>query len=1023
MNYKSRFFGSTLSALRQVVVFALSAGLLLALPVAGNAQETSSAIRGIVTDEAGRPVASASVTLRNDEIGLTRNTTTNSAGQFTVRNLPIDDGYSVTVSGEGYKTGRIEGLAVNLGQTASIAVGLLQAGEIEEIVVTASSEVTTQVALGPSASFDLEALQNSPGVDRNLTDVIRADPRIYVDESNGNFTSVQCGGKNSRFNSLTVDGVRLNDLFGLNRNGYPTERMPFSYDAIEQVSVELAPFDVEYGGFSACNINAVTKSGGNSFSGSAFYDYTDDDLRADSLEGDDIVTGSYDETRYGFTFGGPIIQDKLFFFMAYEHLEGANLFDRGTIGSGAVNEVNLSQADLDRIVDIANRLYLYDPGPVPSSLDNEDDKFLLKVDWNINDQNRLAFTYNYNDGENFTQSDGDQNEFELENHLYERGAELNSYVGTLFTDWTDNFSTEIRVGYVELDNRQISVGGTDFGEMQIDTGDVIVYIGGDDSRQSNKLDYDLTSAALKGKYYLDGHNLTFGFEREELDIYNLFVQHTETEIRFGSIDNFEAGLAGDIYYNNAPSNNPVDAAADWGYELNTVYLQDEIDVSDRLTLIAGLRYDWYTSDDLPAENATFTEEYGFSNAQNLDDEGLLQPRFGFTFDWTDETSFRGGVGLYSGGDPNVWLSNTYSANNVLQFGTRGRLHCYTDDFRGDCGDPGVQRSLFDDDIVWEAVEDTAPAGAGPGWGVPSELYNDVASGTGDNFELNYLDPDFELPSEWKFALGVTHIFPGDYVVNADFLYTKGRDSAMVMRGDLVQTGVSDEGYPEYSSPASENSFVLTNSNEGNRSKTFSIGLAKSIGENFDYTIGYSWNDAEDVQPMTSSVAFSNYTNRAMFDPQEDVRSTSNYNIEDRITATANWRRTFGQRVFATLSLFGSYNSGRPFSYAVGSPYGFTPFLDQFVLSNVLEPGDTRNDEEGSSWSKIDMRLNVDFPGFREEHLASAFLVIDNLTNLLNDDWGILEQHNFPGTIERGTVEPRIGDASRYEIRFGVKYEF
>ncbi len=1020
MNYKSRLFGSTLSVLRQTIVAALTATLLLALPVAGNAQETSSAIRGLVTDEAGRPVASASVTLRNDRTGLVRSTTTNASGQFTVRNLPIDDNYSVTVTGEGYKTGRIEGLAVRLGQTASIAVGLQQAGEIEEIVVTASAEVTTQVALGPSASFGLEALENSPAINRNLTDVIRADPRIYVDESRGDINAVQCGGKSPRFNSLTVDGVRLNDSFGLNDNGYPTQRMPFSYDAIEQVSIELAPFDVEYGGFTACNINAVTKSGGNEFSGSAFYDYTDDDLRADSLEGDDINTGSYDEKRYGFTFGGPIIQDKLFFFMAYEHLDGADLFDRGPIGSGAVNEVELSQADLDRIISIANTLYQYDPGPVPTSLEHEDDKFLLKIDWNINDQNRLAFTYNYNDGENFTESDGELNEFELENHLYERGAELNSYVGSLYSDWTDNFSTELRIGYLELDNRQLSVGGTDFGEIRIDTGPVDVYIGGDDSRQANKLDYDVTTIALKGKYYLDGHNLTFGVEREELDIFNLFVQHPETEIRFGSIDDFEAGLAGAIYYNNAPSANPRDAAADWGYELNTVYVQDEIDVSDRLTLVAGLRYDWYTSDDNPAENAGFVAEYGFSNGENVDGEGLLQPRFGFTFDWTGDTTLRGGVGLYTGGNPNVWLSNSYSNNNVLQFGARGRDHCYTPSFRGDCGDPPVQRSLFDDDVVYELLEDGVPDG--PGWGVPSELVADVATGTGSNFAINYLDPDFDLPSEWKFALGVTHIFPGDYVVNADFLYSYGRDSAMIMKGELEQVGTDDDGYPIYDDPLQE-SYMLTNSDEGSRAKTFSISLAKSIGENFDYAVGYAWNDAEDVQPMNSAVAFSNFQQRAFFDPQEDVLSTSNYNIEDRITATANWRKTFADRIFATLSLYGSYNSGAPFSYAYEGtvdPYGFTPFLEG---TNVLEPGDDRNGEEGSSWTKVDMRINVDFPGFREEHLASAFLVIDNLTNLLNDDWGVLEQHNFPAAVERGSVEPRQGDASRYEIRFGVKYEF
>ncbi|HZD54204.1 MAG TPA: TonB-dependent receptor, partial [Woeseiaceae bacterium] len=661
----------------------------------------------------------------------------------------------------------------------------------------------------------------------------------------------------------------------------------------------------------------------------------------------------------------------------------------------------------------ANERYLYDPGFIPKSMNNEDKKFLVKLDWNINDLNRLAFTYTYNDGFNITPSDSGQDEFEFSNHLYERGAELNSYVGTLYSDWTDSFSTEFRAGYQKLKNRQLSLGGTDFGEMQIDTGDVTVYIGADDSRQSNVLNYDVTNLAFKAKYFTGGHNVTFGVEREDLDIFNLFVQHTETEIRFSSIADFEAGTPNAIYYNNAPSNNPVDAAADWGYALNTAYVQDEFPVGDRLTLVAGVRYDLYTTDDRPAENPDFVADYGFSNSTTLDGEGLLQPRLGFTLDISDNTTLRGGAGLYSGGNPNVWLSNNYSANNVLQFGQRGRSFGYTDG----------SRTLFDDDVVYEAIESNAPAGAGPGWGIPSELYNAVASGVGDNFEINYLDPNFSIPSEWKFALGITHIFPGEYIFNADLLLTDGKDSAMVLHGDLEQVGTTAEGYPIYDS-VREASFVLTNSSKGNDSVGVSLSLAKEFDNGFDFTVGYAYTDAEDVQPMTSSVAFSNYTNRTFFDPQEDVESTSNYNIEHRFTVTTTWRKAFFGDYLTIMSLYGQANSGLPYSIAFDGtidPYNFTPYLDFRTI--VLEPGVERNGETGSWWRKVDLRVEQEVPAFSRDHTASAFLVIDNLTNLLNDDWGILRQHNFPFAVVEGTPEPRIGDASRYEIRFGVEYEF
>lgn len=998
----------------------LVAGAMACVPGTLVAQETTSDIRGVVTDANGDPLADANVTLRNEATGLTRSVTTNDAGEFALRNLPIGNRYTVQATHSGYAGESVEDMAVTLGQTASLRFDLESASEntsIDEILVVGSAETMQQIAMGPNASFDLNDLQRTPAINRNITDIIRVDPRIYIDESRGDLNSVQCGGKNSRFNSLTVDGVRMNDAFGLNSNGYPTERMPFSYDAINQVSVELAPFDVEYGGFTACNINAVTKSGSNEFSGGTFWDYTNDGFRGDSLEGDPITTGDYSENRFGFNLGGPLIEDRLFFFLAYEKLEGANLFDRGPIGSGAVNEIDISQEELDEILDIARTVYQYDPGQIPNSRDNEDEKLLLKLDWAITDNHRASFTYNYNDGFNIAQSDGGLSEFEFSNHLYERGAKLNSFALNVYSAWTDSFSTEIRLGRLELDNRQIPLGGTDFGEIRVETDQVDVYLGADDSRHANVLSYETDTLALKGYYYLDnGHELTFGYEREAFDVYNLFVQHSETEIRFDGIDNFRNGFASAIYYNNAPTSNPADAAADWGYEINTIYLQDEFGLGSRLNLVAGLRYDRYSTGDEPPVNPDFLEDYGFPNSATLDGEDLLQPRLGFNYDLSEAMRLRGGVGLYSGGNPNVWLSNTYSANNVQQFGQRGGSFGYTD-----AENP---RSLFDDDVVYRGLEDGVPNG--PGWGVPSELYEAVEEGTGDNFEINYLDPDFDLPSEWKYALGMTWFLPDQYTLNADFLYTRGDNTAMVLRGDIEQTGTNPDGYPVYES-VREPSFVLTNSDEGNESLGLSLSVTKEYDNGVDWVLGYAYSDAEDVQPMTSSVAFSNYTNRAFFDPQEDVLSTSNYNIEHRFTGVLNWQTSFFGNNMTYVSLYGSVNQGPSYSYTfngTADPYNFTPYLDNQPI--VLEPGAERNSEGGSWWGKLDFRVEQEFGGFTPNSKASAFLVIDNLTNLLNDEWGIMRQVDFPNTVEIGSTaseERRVGDASRYEIRLGLRYDF
>ena len=266
-------------------------------------------------------------------------------------------------------------------------------------------------------------MQDATAANRDLKIVVRIDPRIYINETNAG--DIQCGGANPRFNSLTVDGVRMNDNFGLNSSGYPTERMPFSYDAIEQVAVEFAPFDVQYGGFTACNINAVTKSGDNEMFGGVFFDYTNDSLQGSKLEGDSINVGAFNEKRYGFNVGGAILEDKLFFFTSYEKLEGSDTFDRGPEGTGVASPVlGVSAADAERIRQIAINNYNYDPGTFPASLPVEDEKFLAKLDWYINDAHRASFTYNYNDGFSIAESDGDADELEFSNHFYERGSKF-----------------------------------------------------------------------------------------------------------------------------------------------------------------------------------------------------------------------------------------------------------------------------------------------------------------------------------------------------------------------------------------------------------------------------------------------------------------------------------------------------------------------------------------------------------------------------------------------------------------------
>ncbi|MCP4326212.1 MAG: TonB-dependent receptor, partial [Alteromonadales bacterium] len=988
------------------------------------------------------------VTIVHIPSGTTKAATVNASGAFSAKGLRVGGPYKIIVDSQKYQDTEIKNVFLSLGETYPLSFALESKEEVERISVTGRVVNNNYGSNSPSSNFNLKDIELAPTVNRDIKDVIRVDPRIYIDES-ASGGAIQCAGGNPRFNSLTVDGARMNDNFGLNANGYPTVRIPFSYDAIDQVAVELAPFDVQYGGFTSCNINAVTKSGGNEVHGSVFIDYTNDSLKGDSLEGDNIPTGDYDEKRYGFNFGMPLIEDKLFFFAAYEKLDGAQIMQYPAFDNGDV-----LQSDIDRIIQIAKDNYNYDPGSLVPSLPVDDEKILVKIDWNINDFHRFNFVYNYNDGFEISQSDNGSSRLSLSNHFYERGAEFTSYVSSLYSDWTEDFSTEIRIGYSELDNRQISLDQmSGFGEFRIEkvgiNKNVNVYIGPDDSRQSNKLKYNNLSFKLAGTYYLDDHELYFGYEREELDVFNLFVQHSQTETRFNNIEDFASGLADDVYYGNANSHNPDDAAGEFKYALNTVYFQDKFEVSDLdLTITAGLRYDWYTSDDKPTHNQNFEDRYGFSNAQNLDGVDLIQPRLGFNWVASDQLEVRGGFGLYSGGNPNVWISNSYSNDGVRN----------------------IQDSIKDVQIL--GADAIAYNGSGrPGYDIPQSLIDEIGSGSADA-STNVTDPNFKLPSEWKYSLGLTYVTEDEYVLTTDLLYTDKQDSAIISNLADGEVAKAPDGRPVYNSVnhSRKSDLLLTNvKGEDAESTILSFAISKEYDNGFAFSTSYAYTDAKDVHPMTSSVAFSNYHNIAVSDPENPQLSASNYEIPHRFTVNLTYSHEFFSGYQTHFSVFGQMNQTHPYTYSFSGDsrgLGFNdqprqllyvptesdgnvvygPDFDQqafndFIQSEGLARGKImdRNELEGKWWTKFDVRIEQEFKGFMPDHKGSAYLVIENFGNMLNDDWGVLKEGSFLQGAVTATVtddgkysynefnnpspSSRVTDPSLWEIRLGVKYDF
>ncbi|MDO6746976.1 TonB-dependent receptor [Gilvimarinus sp. 1_MG-2023] len=1048
--------------LKNALPIAIAATMGIALP--SIAQETSSAIQGIVTDANGQPVNDAKITVVHEPSNSRSKLMAGESGHFSARGLRVGGPYTVTISSDnGNRT--IQDVYLTLGDAYRLEV-IVGETRVEETLVLGSLQEQNYAVVGPNAEFSLQDLATAPAINRDIKDVIRIDPRVYVDEAYND--SIQCAGANPRFNSLTVDGVRMNDAFGLNTNGYPTQRMPFSYDAIDQVAVELAPFDVQYGGFSACNINAVTKSGDNEFHGSFFYDYTDDSMLGDSLEGDSLDIAAFDEQRYGFTVGGPIIKDKLYFFTAYEMLEGVDSFGRGTADASVATPVEgVSEEQFAEIDRIARDIYGYETGGLPpSSQPIEDEKLLVKVDWNISDSQRAAFTYNYNDGFSIAESDGDSNELEFLNHLYERGTELNAYVLQLFSNWNDNLSTEVKVGYQDVQNRALPLGGIEFGEVQITTlndhdndgsdSEATVYLGADDSRHANELSYENLNFKLSANYRLDHQTFLIGYERETFDVFNMFIQEAQGEYRFGSVEEFEAGTPFRITYENAAGTNvSADAAASFEYAINTLYFQDEISLrGGDLTIIAGARYDWYESDDAPKTNSDILTTYNIDSAQNLDGADLFQPRLGFNWNLNDALEIHGGIGLYSGGNPNVWLSNNYSNDGVTQIEVQDRSG----------------NSILEMDFTGEGR---------PIWDIPQDLYDSVANGQGSSYGVNILDPNFEIPASWKYALGGSYSFPNALTLSADLLYSQYENAAIISDISRVPVGTAFDGRPIYDSiDGRRQDYMLTNADDTHESLSLSLGVSKFWDNGLEVAFGYAYSDAEDINPMTSSTAGSNYSNLATSDPENPGAFTSNYNIPHRFTLKVGYEHAFFGDYNTRITLFGSANEGRPYSYTFNRPYNtddadyygdasgssrhllYIPTgtddpnvvygedfdVDAFyswVDSEGLTRGDImdRNETYSDWWIKFDLKIEQELPGIMEGHKSSLYMVVENLGNLMNDDWGVQYEASFPrsqaavnmSADEQGRyvyeefIDPagttRVGDASLWQMRIGFRYDF
>jgi hypothetical protein len=1028
---------AAVSSILSAPAVALGAGFaaILLAPLAV-AQETASQVSGFVLGEDGQPIAGAKVTILHVPSGTTGTYTTNASGQFSATGLRVGGPYRVTAQAEGMQDTIVEDLYTQLAERTSVTLVAQPIATLAGVEVTGASE--RDVSIGAGSRYGAQDVRELPSISRDIKDVVRVDPKAWVDPTNSD--ALEVAGVNNRYNTITVDGVRQSDDFGLNNNGYPTQRSPLSVDAIEAVSVLSAPFSVEYSFFRGSTINMVTKSGTNEFTGSAFYYKGDDSYLGDQTKETDVNL-VFDEEIYGGTLGGPIVKDRLFFFLSYEKLDRQAPQDIGATGSGFPVEVpNVSQADYDRIRQIGLDVYNFDIGETLASAPEEDEKILAKLDWNINESHRATLAWQRTEGNelivNTTNNNPSLFRLGAPSNWYDRAILMETASLQLFSDWNEFFSTEVKLARKEVDTAQVSLFGTDFGEMLVRTTDGgTVYLGSDEFRHANELTNDVDSIKLKGSFFLGDHTLMVGYEREMLDIFNVFVPRSEGQWTFASIDDFENQVAASLSYGNAFSNDAADGAATFGYDVDSIYVQDEWQATPDLKIQAGLRMDRFSGDDKPLLNDNFRNRYGFTNQETLDGRDLIMPRIGFNWQWTPNTTVYGGWGLFGGGTPNVWISNSFSNDGVTVVRTDVNPAF------------GINPQLADSLI------------GGNGFDIPQDVLDFNAAQRGDG-PVNSIDPGFEVPSQYRWNLGITHTLPWDIELTADLIYSRVKEEVLWQDIRLQQIGTAPDGRPIYGprpdgrTSSSIQDLMLTNTDQGEStilslaaSKTWRTGAGR-----FDGYLGYGYQDVKDVNPGTSSTASSNWDNVAVSDPNDPGLETSNYEIAHRFTGSFAWRKAFFGDYESSIALIGERRSGRPYSYTFGSgslvwgdprqssrqrhlfyvPDGDVIFegacsaAEVGVVAGCTAAGafsassaaaarfasdmDAYIDQQGlnryrgrivprnshtSPWvSVLDLRFAQELPIFRRTRGILTFDV-ENFANLLNSDWGQLRQVSFP----------------------------
>ncbi len=981
------------------------------------AQVTTTSLNGTIKEKSGVTLVGATVKVTHQPTGTVYNSVANADGKFNISNMRVGGPYLIEASYIGYNASSLSDIYLKLGEASSFDINLSQAGtQLTEVVVIGKKDnLLNSKRTGAATNISKDQLEKLPTISRSLQDFTRLTP-----QANGN----SFGGANNRFNNITIDGAVNNDVFGLSTGGTPgggAGTQPISLDAIQEIQVVLAPYDVSLGNFTGAGVNAITRSGTNKFEGSAYFFG-----RNQNVSGKNVLTDArvadFTDNQYGFRLGGPIVKNKLFFFVNAELGRRAAPLANNAGEVGAVLNDSLARV----IANSTLTRYGYDVGGIGSQdLLRNNNKFFTKLDWNINAKNQLTARYNFIDAfdDNLTRS---QTVFNFGNNGFRFNNKQHVGIVELRTKFSEKISNNLILGYSKINDVR-NPNGELFPFVAINNIGGIsgnsVEFGSQRSSVANSLNQSILEFTDNLKINVGKHLITVGTHNEFFRFSNLFINNVAGRWTFTNLnqylnqpDNLEPER---IQATTSRIPGDTRPAAKFSAAQLGFYAQDEFEVLKGLKITAGLRMDIPVFGDKPLANDSVAKYFpGFKTDRTPSTKPLFSPRFGFNYDVMGDRSIqlRGGTGLFTGRVPFAWLSNQYS-NSGLLFSTV--------DVRG--SGPGAL--VFNPD--------------------PNTQSN---AGTGSNrAEINLVSEDFKIPQVFRTNLAADFKLPYGIIGTLEGIYSKTINNVIYSDLNMKEstskilpglTGGADDrpffgGAPattKVSNANFTNVLLLQNTNKG-----YTYNLTAQLKKDFNFglstMVAYTNSEAKSVNDGASSTALSNWEFvQNVNGPNNAGLTTSNFQTRHRVIGNVNYNIAYDKnKMFVTgISIFYAGTSGQRFTYLYngdlngddrfGNDLFFVPKdisqiklndipavpnvspiiteVEQWVaLNNFIENDPYLSTKRGEYTERngaitpfqhqFDIRISQDLGGIVKGTKNKIQLTFDifNVGNLLNKQWG------------------------------------